>query len=161
MSAISKGQTVAAFIAPAVVKDHVWPPIANARGLPDWAGIEGDHGFGPPAKSVLKCRFYDDAFAGMDAHQRPKWSYMNHSKLAPTARIVHPKRGVAVYWIALRDIDGGEEITFDYGPQSSPELDDVDEADQANVGVWPQAMMGQPHPGARRSTRVRRAPVHL
>jgi hypothetical protein len=46
---------VAALVDPKVVKKAGWPPIAHARGIPLWAGIEGERGFGPPAKSVLPC----------------------------------------------------------------------------------------------------------
>jgi hypothetical protein len=115
---------VATFTDPKVVKQAEWPAIAEARGIPDWGGIEGDHSFGPPAKAVLTCRYYDDAFSGMAPDQRPKWTFMNHSKRAPTSRIVLPRRGLAIHWLAVRDVAAGEELTFNYGPQDSDDLDD-------------------------------------
>jgi hypothetical protein len=158
VSAIKKGQTVAAFIDPKVVKQAEWPAIATARGIPDWGGIEGEHGFGPPAKAVLICRYYDDAFVGMAPDQRPKWTFMNHSKRAPTARIVLPRRGLAVHWQATRDIAAGEELTFNYGPQDSDELDEVDAAEHADADVWPPAAGGAIPPAGRRPKRARREP---
>jgi hypothetical protein len=91
----------------------------------------------------------------MAAAERPKWTYMNHSRRAPTARIVLPRRGLTVHWIALRAIAAGEEITFNYGPQDADDLDEVDEAEHAVAGVtvWPQDMAGAP--AARRSKRAR------
>jgi hypothetical protein len=138
-----------------VVKEHEWPPLAAARGVPEWGGIEGEQGFGPPAKAVRPCRYVDDAFVGMAPVQRPKWTYMNHSRRAPTARMVRPKKGANVLWTAARDIAAGEEITFDYGPQDSDDLDEVDAAEHADVHVWPP---GVPHAALRRSARARRAP---
>jgi hypothetical protein len=93
VSAIKAGQTVAAFVDPKVVKESEWQAIAETRGIPGWGGIEGEHGIGPPAKAVLLCRYYDDAFVGMTPAQRPKWTFLNHSKRAPMARIVLPNGG--------------------------------------------------------------------
>jgi hypothetical protein len=123
-SAVTKGQVVANFADTKVVKQAAWAAIAQERGIPDWGGIEGDYGFGPPTKAVLTCRYYDDAFVGMAPDQRPKWTFLNHSKHAPTSRIVLSKRGLAVHWLAVRDVAAGEELTFNYGPQDSDDLVD-------------------------------------
>jgi SET domain-containing protein len=60
----------------------------------------------------------------MNMAQRPKWTFMNHSKRAPTARMVLPRRGLGISWLATRDVAAGEELTFNYGPQDSDDLDD-------------------------------------
>jgi hypothetical protein len=69
-----------------------------------------------------------------------------------------PKTGLEVHWLAVRDIAAGEETTFNYGPQDSDELDNVDAAEHADVNLWPPAAAGAPHPAERRSKRARRAP---
>ena len=53
---------------------------------------------------------------------------------------------------------GCQELTFNYGPQDSDELDDVNATEHADVNVWIPAAAGEPHPVERRSKRARCEP---
>lgn len=43
------------------------------------------------------------------------WYAMNHSSSEPNVKLKYDSKNENVYWVALRDIDRGEEITWDYG----------------------------------------------
>lgn len=56
---------------------------------------------------------FDAAFIDMD--HIPLWYRQNHSSTDPNSRVKR-KSNKIIYWQALRDIDEGEEIVFDYEP---------------------------------------------
>ena len=56
---------------------------------------------------------WDAAFKGK---RKPKWYYINHSSKNPNVKMKLINAPVLnVHWVALRKLEKGEELTYDYG----------------------------------------------
>ena len=123
---IGEGERVAVFGEGALMWYRDWPEYCVPRGIPqDWGGFLASRGMPAPQKRFTTAVLYDKSWRDNVSGRRPKWSYMNHSRMRPNCHAQVPDASSnQVSWTTMRAVAAGEELTFTYFGDTSDYIEE-------------------------------------